>query len=60
MWRELNEKKRERSVYADDLVRVKDADFMLEYVWRYYRRPAWGTAPPTLRLGDFQLWRAIT
>jgi hypothetical protein len=55
-WREINQKKPERSVYGDDIVRVQAAGYMREYVWRYYRRPAWGEAPAELKLAEFDAW----
>ena len=38
------------------VVRVSDASYLREYVWRYYSRPAWGSMPPDLRIDQFNAW----
>lgn len=55
-WREILRTKEMRYLYMDDLMRVKDAGFMREYVWRYYRKPMWGEPTVELKLDDFTRW----
>ena len=43
--------------YWDDVVKVRAAGFVPEYVWTYYRRPAWPEDQKPPRLTAFQNWQ---
>ena len=45
-----------RDTYLDDLDRVEQADFLEEYVVRYFGRKSW-ELPPDLDQRGFQQWR---
>ncbi|HKA33358.1 MAG TPA: hypothetical protein VKH64_09110 [Candidatus Binatia bacterium] len=54
---ELRQKERDLNVpYFNDLVRVRAAGFIREYVWVYLHRGEW-TDPGELRLKEFEEWR---
>jgi len=57
LWLRLK-KEKETDPYIEDLVKVRDAGFLREYVWTFFRTPAWSAPPAGLKLADFRNWRA--
>lgn len=55
-WSELRERPGGGSEYLDELVRVRDAGFLREYVWHFLRESAW-QPPPALDMEGFTSWR---
>jgi tetratricopeptide (TPR) repeat protein len=55
VWLELKSKDKVSDNYLDDLVKVENAGYMVEYVWRYFRSPYW-TAPANLHEDQFTSW----
>ena len=46
-----------RDPYWDDVVKVSQAGFLLEYVWTYFHKPAWNAVKPPKKLAQFEQWR---
>ena len=56
---ELRKKERDLDVpYFDDLVRVRAAGFLREYVWIYLNRSGWSD-PGGLRIKEFEAWQRV-
>jgi hypothetical protein len=56
---ELRQKDRDLDVpYFDDLVRVRAAGFLREYVWIYLNRSGWRD-PGGLRIKEFEAWQRV-
>lgn len=56
---ELRQKDRDLGVpYFDDLVRVRAAGFLREYVWIYLNRSGWRD-PGGLRIKEFEAWQRV-
>jgi hypothetical protein len=58
IWKELNEKEPMRLAYMDKLLEVQAAGFIREYVWKFHRRPSWGSEPEGLRTAEFEEWQS--
>jgi len=59
IWMELTESKSGLSdQYLDELVMVRKAGFLEEYVWQLLRSPDWTTKPDNLELKGFSNWLA--
>lgn len=60
IWVELKEQGKARSndAYMEDLIQVRGAGYLREYVWTFHRTPAWGESPAGLKLDEFWHWRA--
>ena len=43
--------------YWEDVVKVRAAGFIREYVWAYFRRPAWSEKKRPSKLAIFQRWQ---
>ena len=56
-WLKVKEEKH-TDTYIEELVKVRDASYLREYVWTFFRTPAWGAPPDGLKLVEFWNWRA--
>jgi hypothetical protein len=45
--------------YLDQLLAVKEAGFLAEYVWFYLRVPDWAEKPDGLKLDEFSQWQRL-
>jgi hypothetical protein len=57
IWARLKEDKHYQDTYLDELVVVNAAGYLREYVWVFFRTPAWGAPPDGLKLKEFFDWR---
>lgn len=56
-WSELKEKNSDAVEYdLDIMLRVKDAGFIREFVWHFFKKPDW-TIPADLKLENFKEWK---
>ena len=46
-----------RDAYWDDMVAVRAAAFMREYVWTYLKRPSWPETQKPSKISAFQNWQ---
>ena len=60
MWAELKAKQSDLlDVYLDQLLRVREAKLMREYVWVNLRGESWKEQPTDLQIERFQEWAAV-
>ncbi|TKS53654.1 hypothetical protein E4582_01940 [Luteimonas yindakuii] len=55
VWDEATGKQQLSYDFMDQMELVAKADFLEEYVWRYYKHPDWPT-PEGLRISEFENW----
>ena len=56
VWKDIRgNKNTSKNKYFDDLLKVKDAGFMKEYVWTFLKRESW-EKPEDLKLNQFEKW----
>lgn len=57
IWSELKQNKPGlKNAYMDDMLKVRKAGFLDEYVWAYYHQEGWAM-PEGLKLEAFNAWR---
>jgi len=56
-WLKVKEEKH-TDTYIEELVKVRNASYLREYVWTFFRTPAWGAPPDGLKIVEFWNWRA--
>ena len=59
VWRDVG-RRSDPVPYAEELIKVEDAGYLDDYLWRYLRRPAWGPVPQAVsaRGDEFERWMA--
>lgn len=58
VWYELKEKTPDlKDIYLDEMVTVRDAGFLEEYIWTYHSDEGW-PLPENLQLEEFDAWMA--
>ena len=58
IWKELKQNGKVPDANLDALEKIKDADFMPEYLWVYIRKEDWFN-PGNLRLQEFKQWAVL-
>jgi hypothetical protein len=60
IWRKTGRGINEPLPYLEDLLKIEEAGYLDDYVWRDLRRPAWGPVPATIaaRSDEFEQWMA--
>jgi len=60
IWRKMGRARNEPLPYLEELMQIEEAGYLDDYVWRYHRRPAWGSVPASIiaRSEEFERWMA--
>lgn len=59
-WRETRSKYPETVPYMEEMIRIEEAGFLDDYLWRYLANPSWGSppVPVSARRAEFERWMA--